>query len=106
VATILVLQQAAPQQGGMGMALLIQLVLIVAIMYFLFILPQRREAKRHREMLAALRPGDEIVTMGGLVGEIIQLRDEVVTIKSGEARLVVERARIARLMREPAPATR
>jgi preprotein translocase subunit YajC len=86
------------------MALLIQLVLIIAIMYFLFILPQRREQKRHREMLAALRLGDEIVTMGGVVGEIIQLKEEVVTIKSGEARLVVERARIARLLRDPAPA--
>jgi preprotein translocase subunit YajC len=86
------------------MALMIQLVLIVLIMYFLFILPQRREQKRHREMLAALRPGDEVATMGGLVGEIIQLKDELVTLKSGDARVVVERARIARLTRPPAAA--
>lgn len=78
------------------MALLIQLVLVVAIFYFLLILPQRREQKRHREMLAALKPGDSVVTNGGLIGEIIQLKDTEVTLKSGEARLLVERARIAR----------
>ena len=88
----------------MGMALIIQLVLVVAIFYFLLILPQRREQKRHREMLAALRPGDEVVTFGGVVGEIIQLKEELVTIKSGDSRLVVERGRIARLLRAPAAA--
>jgi preprotein translocase subunit YajC len=88
----------APEQGGggMGMALIIQLVLIVAIFYFLLILPQRREQKRHREMLAALRPGDEVATAGGVIGEIIQLKDDQVTLKSGDSRLLVERARIAR----------
>lgn len=81
--------------------LLIQLVLIVAIMYFLFILPQRREQKRHREMLASLRPGLEVVTAGGLVGEIVQLKEEMITLKTGDARVVVERARIARLVNPP-----
>lgn len=86
------------------MALIIQLVLVVAIFYFLLILPQRREQKRHREMLAALRPGDEVVTFGGLVGEVVQLKEDLVTLKSGDSRLVVERARVARLLREPAGA--
>jgi preprotein translocase subunit YajC len=88
--------------GGMGFAFLIQIVAIVAIFYFLLILPQRREQKRHREMLAALKPGDQVATVGGLVGEIVKLSDEVVQLKSGEARVVVERARIARLMNAPA----
>lgn len=92
----------ALQAGGFGgMGLLIQLVFIIAIFYFLLILPQRREQKRHREMLAALNRGDQVVTMGGLVGEIIQLKDDLVTLKTGEARVVVERARIARLVTPP-----
>lgn len=86
----------------MGFAFLIQIVAIVAIFYFLLILPQRREQKRHREMLAALKPGDQVATVGGLVGEIVKLSDEVVQLKTGEARVVVERARIARLMNAPA----
>jgi len=86
----------------MGMALIIQLVLIVAIFYFLLVMPQRREQKRHREMLAALRPGDEVVTAGGVIGEIVQLRDDQVVLKSGDSRLVVERPRIARKVAAPA----
>jgi preprotein translocase subunit YajC len=89
-------------QGGMGMGLIIQLVIIVAIFYFLLILPQRREQKRHRALLAALKPGDEVVTMGGLIGDIIALKEDRVTIKTGEARVVVERGRIARLTSAPA----
>jgi preprotein translocase subunit YajC len=87
---------ALQAQGGPGTALLIQFALIIAIMYFLFIMPQRRERKRHQEMLAALKPGDEVVTMGGLMGEVIMIKDEVVTVKSGDSRLLVEKGRIAR----------
>ena len=102
--TILALQGGLP--GGNMTAILIQVVPLVAIMYFLFILPQRREQKRHRELIASLKPGQEVVTTGGLVGEIIQLRDDLVTIKSGDARVVVERVRIARLQSQPATTTK
>ncbi len=97
----MILAVQAQPQGGMGMALIIQLVLIVAIFYFLLIMPQRREQKRHREMLEALNRGDQVATMGGLVGEIIAIKDDLVTLKSGDARVVVERARIARLLNAP-----
>lgn len=97
--TMLLLQAPA---GGFGTAMIIQLVVIVAIFYFLLILPQRREQKRHRAMLEALRAGNEVVTSGGLIGEIIQIKDERILLKSGESRVLVERARIARLV-TPAP---
>ena len=88
------------------MAFLINIILIVAIFYFVLILPQRREQKRHREMLAALRPGEQVVTAGGLVGDIVQLKDELVTLKSGDAKVVVERARIARKLEDATSPTR
>lgn len=92
----------ALQMGGFGgFAFIIQIVFIIAIVYFLLIRPQRREQKRHREMLAALKRGDEVVTMGGLVGEVIRLTDDAVTLKTGDARVMVERARIARLTVAP-----
>jgi len=80
------------------MVLLLQFVFIIAIVYFLFILPQRREQKRHRELLASLKPGMEVVTAGGIVGEIILIKDDLVTLKSGDSRVVVERPRILRLL--------
>lgn len=83
----------------MATGMIVQLVLIVAIFYFLVIAPQRREQRKHQEMIAALRAGDEVVTAGGLIGEIVQLKDDQVTLKSGDSRVVVERARIARLVK-------
>jgi preprotein translocase subunit YajC len=85
----------------MSTAVIIQLVIFVAIFYFMLILPQRKEQKRLRDMLAALRPGDEVVTAGGLIGEIILIKDDQVSLKSGEARLLVERARIVRKVEQP-----
>lgn len=81
-----------------GTGLIIQMLLIVAIFYFLLIVPQRREQKRHREMLAALKPGDRVVTAGGLIGEIVQLKEDQVTLKTADSRVLIERARIARLI--------
>lgn len=98
IATVILAQAA----GGGGLVLLLQFVFIIAIVYFLFIMPQRREQKRHRELLASLRPGMEVVTAGGIVGEIILIKEDLVTIKSGEARVVVERPRIMRLLNPPA----
>jgi preprotein translocase subunit YajC len=81
-------------------------VAFLAIFYFVLILPQRREQKRHREMIAALARGDRVATAGGLIGEIIQLRDDEVTLKTGEARVVVERGRIVRRLGAPGTAER
>jgi preprotein translocase subunit YajC len=92
VATILALQAG----GGAGIAGFIPMIAIIAIFYFVLIVPQRREQKRHREMVAALKTGDEVLTAGGVIGEIIAIKEERVTLKSGDARLVVDRARVAR----------
>ncbi|HEX6069002.1 MAG TPA: preprotein translocase subunit YajC [Longimicrobiaceae bacterium] len=90
------------QAAGGGMSVVFFWVFTIVIIYFLFIMPQRKEQKRHRELLASLKPGMEVVTMGGVVGEIITIKDELVTLKSGDSRLVVERARVTRLLNPPA----
>lgn len=89
------------QGGGGGLIFLVQIVAIIAIFYFLLILPQRREQKRHREMVAALKPGDRVATLGGLVGEVVAVKEDVVQLKTGEARVVVERAKVGRLLNPP-----
>lgn len=103
------LLQAAPAGGGSLMPFAIQIVLIVGIFYFLMIRPQQKQRQRHEAALKALKRGDEIVTTGGIVGEVIHIKetakeaggkglDDRITIKSGESRLVVERGRIARVV--------
>ncbi len=72
-------------QGGSGPgAIIIQLipmVLIFAIFFFLLIRPQQRERKRREEMLSSLKKGDRVVTGGGLIGTIIGLNEQTVTLR-------------------------
>lgn len=73
------------------------LVSFVAIFYFLLIRPQRQQQKRHEAMVKNLRRGDEITTVGGIVGQIIHVKDDRLTIKTGdETRVVIERDKVAR----------
>ena len=106
----LLLAQAAPSGGAApGLTpLMIQFGLIIAIIYFIMIRPQQRQRRKHEELLGQLKRGDEVVTAGGIIGEVIHIKEmgteggkskaeDRVTIKSGESRLVVERGRIARI---------
>jgi len=96
-----VLAMLAPsgQQGGGAISIFVlQIAAFVAIFYFILIRPQRQQAKRHEEMLKQVKKGDEIVTSGGIVGEIVHVKDNRITIKSGESKLVIERERIAKVI--------
>jgi preprotein translocase subunit YajC len=91
--------------GGRGMSIfLFQMLAFVAIIYFLMIRPKVQQEKRHRQRLAQIKKGDEVVTVGGLVGEVIHVKDDRLTLKTGEARVVVQRDRISEV-REPGTAT-
>ena len=82
--------------AGGGMTIfLVQMLAIIAIFYFLIIRPKVQQEKKHRERLEQIRKGDEVVTAGGIVGEVVHMKDDKLTIKSGESRIVVQRARIA-----------
>ncbi len=95
----------AGQQGSGMTVLLLQVGAIFAIFYFFIIRPQRRQRDEHEKLLASLQKGDRIVTSGGIVGEVIYLKDTEVTIKSGEAKFVILRSNIATITnREAAPA--
>lgn len=99
-----ILAALALQQGGPGFSvLLIQLALFAAIFYFILIRPQRQAQKRHQAMLQALAKGDRVVTEGGIVAEVVHIRDSEVTIKTAEnTRLVVIRNKIARVLKDEA----
>ena len=90
-------------QSG-GPATIIYFVAMVAILYFLIILPQRRERQKHQEMVSSLKASDQVVTFGGLVGEVLFIKDDLITIKTGDSKVVVERARIARRVTPSTPA--
>lgn len=91
----------APREGASGgMVFVIQMAAIFAIFYFLLIRPQRTAQKRHQGMLAQLKRGDDVVTEGGIVGTVVHIADEQVTVKTGDTRIVVMRGKIARVGRK------
>jgi preprotein translocase subunit YajC len=74
---------------------LVLLVAMFGFMYFLLIRPQRQQQRKHKELLSALKPGDEIVTAGGIYGEVVQLDAERVMIEIDEdVRVAVARRAI------------
>ena len=119
-AQVFSLLQAAPPapSGGGGISMygfLFQMIAIFGIIYFLLIRPQQKQRKQHDVRLRELKRGDQVVTTGGIVAEVMHIKEslkdgqpvksmeDLVTIKSGESRLIVERGRIARVA-TPAPA--
>jgi len=73
----------APAQGGpfAGVMGFLPMVAIFAVMYFLMIRPQQKQAKKHREYLASLKKGDEVVTNSGIFGKIEAIEDSVVRLE-------------------------
>jgi preprotein translocase subunit YajC len=93
------------QQGSLGTLLFLgQIALIFVIFWFLLIRPQKQQQKKHEAMLKALKKGDEVVTAGGVVGEVVHIKDDRVTIKSAESRLVIQRERITAVLVQKAEA--
>ncbi len=71
----------APVPGQSPLAGMIPVLLMVLIFYFLLIAPVRRRQKQHDEMLRALKPGDKVVTSGGIFGTVVGIQDDRVRLK-------------------------
>ena len=75
---------------------LVLLLAMFGFMYFLLIRPQRQQQRKHKELLSSLKPGDEVVTAGGIYGEVVQLDAERVMLEIDEdVRIAVARRAIA-----------
>ena len=114
----LILAAQAPSGGaGSFTPFLLQMALIFAIFYFLVMRPQQKQRKQHQQSLRELKKGDQVVTAGGIIAEVIHIKESLkdgapvvtmedrITIKSGESRLVVERGRIAKVATTAAETT-
>lgn len=78
------------QDGGFlgGFGFLLPFVLIFAIFYFLIILPQKRQKQQLSEMIAGLKINDEVVTNGGVIGKVKEIRETSFIILSAEKTLI------------------
>ena len=92
---------AQPQTQPQGdatlqlISMLVSMGLMVAVFYFLLIRPQRKKDKKVKEMLAALKKGDRICTIGGIYGTITSIKDDTITLAVGGDRTEMVIARWA-----------
>jgi preprotein translocase subunit YajC len=90
-------QDAAPQGGGSGP--LIMMVLMFAMMYFLIIRPQRRQRQEHEAKIKSLRSGDKIVTAGGILGTITNVKASTVIVRIAEGvRVELDKGSVATVL--------
>lgn len=98
---------AYAQQGGAGsigglLGPLVPILLLFAIFYFLLIRPQQKRMREHQTMLQNLKRDDYVLTNGGLLGKVIGLTDQFVTLEIAEkVRVKVARNAIARIIEDP-----
>jgi preprotein translocase subunit YajC len=100
----------APSQSNGAFQQVFMFGMIFVIFYFFMILPQQRQRKEHEKRVNEVKRGDEVVTTGGVVGEVVHIKETMkdgapsktptdrITIKSAEARIVIERSSIARVV--------
>ena len=100
---ILNILMASPDGAPNPMGTWFMIFAFIGIFYFLLIRPQRRQQKERKdhdnfsildEMVKQLKKGDEVVTVGGIIGTIVHLQDDRVTIKSGDTRIEIERSKV------------
>lgn len=70
--------------------MIIYIVVIIAIFYLLLIRPQKKQEKKTREMLASLKVGDDVVSIGGIRGKIRKIKDDFVVIETGADKTPIE----------------
>jgi len=92
----------APQQDGKsappGWTSFVPLILLVVVFYFVLIRPQQKKAKEHQVLLKGLRPGDKVVTSGGVIGTVITVKEKIVTIRSGDTKLEMTKGAISEVV--------
>lgn len=79
-------QSGATAQQGNPMSMIIMMVALFAIMYFVMIRPQKKKQKEEQTMRDSVQVGDEITTIGGIVGRVVTVKEDSLIIETGADR--------------------
>ena len=93
---------AAPA-GGMG-GTMVMLIVMMAMMYFMLIRPENKRKKEAEQMRSSLKTGDEITTIGGIVGTVVNVKDDKFVVETGADQVRIEFAKWALSTNETAAA--
>jgi preprotein translocase subunit YajC len=85
------------QPGPPAWTSLVPLVLLFVLFYFVLLRPQQKKAKEHAQLLKTVKPGDRIVTSGGVVAVVITVKDKTLNVRSADAKLEITKSAIAEI---------
>ena len=92
-------QAAGGAPAGGGLTPFIMMAVFVVIFYFLLIRPQQKKQKEHQAMLSKLAAGDEVLTAGGILGRIVEVGDQFLTIEIADnVRIKVQRFQVTTIV--------
>lgn len=86
-----------PDPRGQALSTIGMLVIMVVMFYFVLIRPQSKKAKDHAQMLKTVRRGDEVVTSGGIVGEIVTVKEKTLVVRSMDAKFEVSKSAVSEI---------
>ena len=75
---------------GSGYSMIIMLVVFIGVFYFMIIRPENKKKKEAEELRNSLHKGDQITTIGGIVGKIVNIKDDKIVIETGEDQVRME----------------
>lgn len=90
--------------GGNSLSMILMLVIMVAVFYFMLIRPENKRKKEAEQQRSALKVGDQITTIGGIIGTVVSVKDEKFVIETGADQVRIELAKWALSTNETATA--
>lgn len=91
-------QSQPGQQAPPFWTSLVPLVLLIVVFYFALIRPQQKKAKDHAQLLKNVRPGDKVMTSGGILGVVITVKEKSVSIRSADSKMEVAKSSISDIL--------
>lgn len=88
-------EAAGAAGGGSPVMLIVTFVLMIAIFYFLMYRPQKKQEKEQQQMRNSIEVGDEITTIGGIIGRVVAIKDETLVIETSKERTKIRILRSA-----------
>jgi preprotein translocase subunit YajC len=110
IAGFMMAVQAAPAgrpQGASFVTALIPFILVFVIFYLLIVMPQRNRQKKHQRMVEELRPGDQIITSGGVYGTIMGVQPDRIELKvAANVKIDITKSSVAVILKQQQPEVR
>ena len=94
---------ASPEDAKRAMIMQVGMILFMVVIFWVMLIrPQQKKAKEQTELLKTLKAGDKVVTSSGIIGIVTSVRDDAVTLRSGETKLEFQKSAVSQIVERAA----